>query len=57
MWFLVAFFNPLLSLLSLGTLPMHEILQNQASLLAWMAKRSGNYPIFHYYLFFIFKLI
>jgi len=42
MWVLVAFFNPVLSLLSLGTLPMNEILQNQASLLAWMARRVGG---------------
>jgi amino acid transporter len=41
MWILVAIFNPVLSLLSLGVLPMEEILQNQASLLAWMAKRAG----------------
>lgn len=42
MWILVAIFNPVLSLLSLGVLPMEEILQNQASLLAWMAQRAGG---------------
>src|SRR5689334_4181151 len=42
MWVLVAIFNPILSLLSLGVLPMQEILLNQASLLAWMAQRAGG---------------
>jgi len=42
MWIAVAIFNPLISLLSLGILPLEQIAQNKEDLLAQMGLRSAG---------------
>lgn len=42
MWLGVTVFNPLICLLALAVLPMHEIVENSANLLAIMGSESGG---------------
>jgi amino acid transporter len=42
MWIAVAFFNPVISLLSLGTLPLNQIAANKQDLLADMGRIGGG---------------
>lgn len=42
MWIAVALFNPLISLLSMGLVPLDEFAQHQTSLLAAMGERSAG---------------
>lgn len=42
MWMAVAFFNPLLAVLLLATLPMEAIVANERTVLAVMAKQTGG---------------
>jgi len=42
MWYLVAFINPTIALLTLGTVPLPEIVSNATNILSIVAERSGG---------------
>ncbi len=42
MWLIVTVFNPLIALLALSVMPIHEVNTHQQSLLAYMGRQSGG---------------